>query len=116
MDAELATTTFSFDGHRIVRYLGVARGITVRSQSVVGTFASRLNMLVGGHIGLLTVLCERTRADAFEIMLAHAEKLGANAVIGLRYDAAEVMSGVSEVICYGTAVVVEPLATETGTG
>src|SRR5713101_3541170 len=114
MSPESATTTLAFEGHRIVRYLGVARGITVRSQSVVGTFASRLNMIVGGHIGLLTVLCERTRSEAFETMLAHAERLGANAVIGLRYDATEVMGGVTEVICYGTAVVIDPPPGEAG--
>jgi uncharacterized protein YbjQ (UPF0145 family) len=108
MSPEAATTTFSFDGQRIVRYLGIARGITVRSQSVLGRIASGLNMVVGGHIGLLTVLCERTRGDAFEIMLAHAERMGANAVIGMRYDATELMSGVTEVICYGTAVITEP--------
>jgi uncharacterized protein YbjQ (UPF0145 family) len=112
MNPDSATTTFTFDGHRIVRYLGIARGITVRSQSVIGTFASGINRLIGGHIGLLTVLCERTRSDAFEIMLAHAERMGANAVIGMRYDATEVMSGATEVICYGTAVVIESIALE----
>ena len=105
----MATTTFGFEGHEIVRYLGIARGITVRSRSVVGALVAGIQILFGGQIVLLTMLCEKARAEAFEIMMAHAHRMGANAVIGLRYDATELMSGVAEVICYGTAVVVEPL-------
>ncbi|HET7600931.1 MAG TPA: YbjQ family protein [Gemmatimonadales bacterium] len=104
----MTTTAFTIDGFRIVQNLGVVRGVTVRSRSLLGTIGARIETLWGGHITLLTSLCERARADAFEILLAHAQKRGANAVIGLRYDAAEVMQGVTEVLCYGTAVVVEP--------
>jgi uncharacterized protein YbjQ (UPF0145 family) len=101
------TTAFSVDGFRIVRNLGVVRGITVRSRSIFGTIGGSLQTLVGGNISLFTELCEKTRAEAFEMMLTHAREHGANAVIGIRYDATEVMQGVSEVLCYGTAVVVE---------
>jgi uncharacterized protein YbjQ (UPF0145 family) len=102
------TTAFSVDGFRIVRNLGVVRGITVRSRSIFGTIGGSLQTLVGGNISLFTELCEKTRAEAFEMMLKHAREHGANAVIGIRYDATELMQGVSEVLCYGTAVVVEP--------
>ena len=108
MDAALTTTAFTLDGHRIVRNLGVVRGITVRSRSIFGTIGGSLQTLVGGNISLFSSLCEKTRAEAFELMLAHARELGGNAVIGVRYDATEVMSGVTEVLCYGTAVVVVP--------
>jgi uncharacterized protein YbjQ (UPF0145 family) len=108
MDAALTTTTFTLEGHRILRSLGVVRGITVRSRSIFGTIGGSLQTLVGGNISLFTSLCEKTRAEAFELMLAHARELGANAVIGVRYDATEVMSGVTEVLCYGTAVFVAP--------
>jgi uncharacterized protein YbjQ (UPF0145 family) len=108
MDAALTTTTFTLEGHRILRSLGVVRGITVRSRSIFGTIGGSLQTLVGGNISLFSSLCERTRAEAFELMLAHARELGANAVIGVRYDATEVMSGVTEVLCYGTAVFVAP--------
>ena len=101
------TTAFTLDGYRITRTLGVVRGITVRSRSIFGTIGGSLQTLVGGNISLFTSLCEKTRAEAFELMLQHAEQLGANAVVGIRYDATEVMSGVTEVLCYGTAVVVE---------
>jgi len=104
---EFTTTAFTLDGYRIVRTLGVVRGIIVRSRSVVGTLGATLQTLVGGNITLFTDLCEKTRADAFELMLTHAREVGANAVIGVRYDATEVMEGVSEVLCYGTAVYVE---------
>ncbi len=104
----MVTTAFELDNYRIVRGLGVVRGIVVRSRSVFGTIGAGLQTLVGGNITLLTELCERTRNDAFDIMLAHAAELGANAVIGARYDATEIMSGVTEVLAYGTAVVVEP--------
>ena len=104
---EFTTTAFTLDGYRIVRTFGVVRGIVVRSRSVVGTIGASLQTLVGGNITLFTDLCEKTRADAFELMLTHARELGGNAVIGVRYDATEVMQGVSEVLCYGTAVYVE---------
>ena len=104
----MTTTAFTLDGYRIQRTLGVVRGVTVRSRSVFGTIGAGLQTLVGGNITLLTDLCEKTRADAFALMLQHAQELGANAVIGIRYDATEVMQGVTEVLCYGTASVVEP--------
>jgi uncharacterized protein YbjQ (UPF0145 family) len=106
IDHALTTTAFTLDGYQITRTLGVVRGVKVRSRSVVGTVGAALQTLVGGDITLLTELCETTRADAFSLVLAHAEALGANAVVGVRYDATEVMSGVTEVLCYGTAVVV----------
>jgi uncharacterized protein YbjQ (UPF0145 family) len=109
MGPEMTSTTFGIDGYEIVSTIGVVRGITVRSRSVIGTFGAKLQTLVGGHITLLTTLCERTREDAFDIMMAQAQRRGANAVVGVRYDATEVMSGVTEVLCYGTAVIVEPL-------
>ncbi|MEO6325741.1 MAG: YbjQ family protein [Thermoanaerobaculia bacterium] len=102
------TTAFTLDGYRITRTLGIVRGITVRSRSVFGTIGGSLQTLVGGNISLFTELCEKTREEAFTLMLEHARQHGANAVIGVRYDATEVMSGVTEVLCYGTAVVVEP--------
>lgn len=108
MNPEMTTTGFTLEGFHIVQTLGVVRGITVRSRSVFGTIGARLQTVVGGNITLLTTLCENTRSEAFEILLAHAERLGANAVIGVRYDATEVMPGVTEVLCYGTAVVVDP--------
>jgi len=107
MDAKLVTTAFSIDGYKIVRNLGVVRGITVRSRSIIGNIGAGIQTLFGGNISLLQELCERTRLDAFTIMMQHAQEIGANAVIGMRYDANEVMSGVTEVLAYGTAVVVE---------
>lgn len=107
MSHELTTTAFSLDGYRIVQSLGVVRGISVRSRSFVGTIGASLQTLVGGNIGLLTTLCEKTRREAFEVMLEHAQGIGGNGVIGVRYDATEIMRGVSEVLCYGTAVVLE---------
>ena len=104
----LTTTAFALDGYRIVKNLGIVRGITVRSRSVFGTLGASLQTLVGGNITLFTELCEKTREEAFELMLTHAAQHGANAVIGIRYDATEVMQGVTEVLCYGTAVQVEP--------
>lgn len=103
----MVTTAFELDGYRIVRNLGVVRGITVRSRSVLGTIGAGLQTLVGGNISLLTELCEKTRTEAFEIMIQHASELGANAIIGARYDATDVMQGVTEVLAYGTAVVAE---------
>src|SRR5690242_6533868 len=107
MDHALTTTTFTLDGYHVVRNLGVVRGIMVRSRSIFGTVGGSLQTLVGGNISLFTSLCEKTRNEAFELMLGHAQELGANAVIGIRYYATEVMSGVTEVLCYGTAVIVQ---------
>jgi uncharacterized protein YbjQ (UPF0145 family) len=104
----MVSTTFEIPGFRIIRTLGVVRGITVRSRSVFGTIGAGLQTLVGGNITILTKLCEQTRVEAFEIMIQHASEIGANAIIGARYDATEIMSGVTEVLAYGTAVVVEP--------
>ena len=103
----MVTTAFELDGYRIVRNLGVVRGIIVRSRSVLGTIGAGLQTLIGGNITLLTELCEKTRGESFEVMLQHAAALGANAIIGARYDATEIMQGVTEVLAYGTAVVVE---------
>ncbi|MGE5681650.1 MAG: YbjQ family protein [Bacillota bacterium] len=107
LDHSLTTTAFTIDGYRIKKNLGIVRGIVVRSRSIFGTVGASLQTLVGGNITLFTELCEKTRNDSFDIMLQHAEELGANAVIGIRYDANEVMSGVTEVLAYGTAVVLE---------
>jgi uncharacterized protein YbjQ (UPF0145 family) len=104
----MVTTQFELDGYRVVRTLGVVRGIVVRSRSIFGTIGAGLQTLVGGNITLLTNLCEKTRSEAFDLMLMHAAELGGNAVVGARYDATEVMQGVTEVLAYGTAVVVEP--------
>ncbi len=105
----MVTTAFELPGFRIVRNLGVVRGITVRSRSVFGTLGGSLQTLIGGNISLFTQLCEKAREEAFEIMIQHASEIGANAIIGARYDANEVMGGVTEVLAYGTAVIVEPL-------
>ena len=110
MNQSMTTTTFSIDGFRVKKSLGVVRGITVRSRSIFGTVGASLQTLVGGNITLFTELCEKTRGEAFEMMMRHAQEIGANAVIGVRYDATEVMQGVTEVLCYGTAVLVEPAA------
>lgn len=104
----MTTTTFHLDGYQVKRNLGVVRGIVVRSRSVFGTIGGMLHTIIGGNITLFTELCEKTRSEAFEMMITHAEEIGANAVIGVRYDATELMGGVSEVLCYGTAVVVTP--------
>ena len=103
------TTTFGFEGYRISRNLGVVRGITVRSRSVIGNVGAGIQAFFGGNISIYTELCEHAREEAFEIMLRHAAEHGANAVVGMRYDANEIFSGVTEVICYGSAVVVERL-------
>jgi uncharacterized protein YbjQ (UPF0145 family) len=105
----MVTTAFELPGFRVVRNLGVVRGITVRSRSVFGTIGASFQTLVGGNISLFTQLCEKARGEAFEIMIQHASEIGANAIIGARYDANEVMGGVTEVLAYGTAVIVEPL-------
>jgi uncharacterized protein YbjQ (UPF0145 family) len=107
----MVTTAFELPGFRVVRNLGVVRGITVRSRSVFGTIGGSLQTLVGGNISLFTQLCEKAREEAFEIMIQHASEIGANGIIGARYDANELMSGVTEVLAYGTAVVVQPLET-----
>ena len=104
---EMTTSAFEIAGYRITRNLGIVRGIVVRSRSVLGTIGASLQTLVGGDITLFSDLCERTREDAFERLLKHASELGADAIIGVRYDATELMQGVTEVLCYGTAVIVE---------
>ncbi|HLW52882.1 MAG TPA: heavy metal-binding domain-containing protein [Candidatus Angelobacter sp.] len=105
---QMTTTQFELDGYRVVRSLGMVRGIIVRSRSIFGTIGASLQTLVGGNITLLTNLCEKAREDSFDLMLQQAAVVGANAVVGVRYDATEIMQGVTEVLCYGTAVVVEP--------
>jgi uncharacterized protein YbjQ (UPF0145 family) len=108
MNHAFTTTAFDLTGYRTTQVLGVVRGITVRSRSIVGSFVGSLQTIVGGNITIYTELCERAREDAFKLMIEHAEAVGANAIIGVRYDANEIMSGVTEVLCYGTAVRVEP--------
>jgi uncharacterized protein YbjQ (UPF0145 family) len=100
----MVTTAFTIDGYRIVRNIGIVRGIIVRSRSVFGTLGASLQTMVGGDITLFTKLCEDTRGHAFDRMMEHAAELGANAIVGVRYDATEIMQGVTEVLCYGTAV------------
>ena len=104
----MVTTAMELPGHRIVRNFGVVRGIIVRSRSVIGNLGAALQTIVGGNITILTDLCEKTREEAYELLLAHAGQHGANAIVGFRYDATEVMQGVTEVLAYGTAVLVEP--------
>ena len=106
IDHAMTTTAFELDGYHVTKTLGIVRGITVRSRSIIGTIGAGLQTIVGGNITLLTELCEKTREDSYRLMLEHAAAMGANAVVGVRYDATEVMSGVTEVLCYGTAVVV----------
>ena len=103
----MVTTAFEFPGRAVQQNLGVVRGITVRSRSIVGNLGAAVQIFFGGNISLYSRLCERAREDAFELMLKHAQELGANAVIGARYDANEIMNGVTEVLAYGTAVVVK---------
>ena len=103
----LTTTAFELPGYRITKSFGVVRGIMVRSRSVVGNFGASIQSIFGGNISIYTNLCERTREDTFNLMLTHAGELGANAVIGVRYDATEIAPGITEVLCYGTAVSVE---------
>lgn len=107
---QMVTTAFEIPGFRVVQNLGVVRGIIVRSRSIVANIGASLQTLVGGNIVAWTRLCEETRSDAFEIMIQHATEIGANAIIGARYDATEIMSGATEVLAYGTAVIVEPLS------
>jgi len=104
---DMTTTAFALEGYRTVHTLGVVLGITVRSRSVVGNVGAAIQVFFGGRIGNFITLCEKARQEAFELMLQHAELTGGNAVVGIRYDANEIMSGVTEVLCYGTAVVVE---------
>src|SRR5512140_2691342 len=109
IDQTLVTTAFTLDGYRIVKTLGIVRGITVRSRSIVGNIGAGIQTLFGGNISILQELCEKTRAEAYTIMVQHAGEIGANAVVGMRYDANDVMAGVTEVLAYGTAVVVEKM-------
>src|SRR6266850_330708 len=109
MDAKMVTTAFELPGHRIVKNIGVVRGIVVRSRSIVGAFFGGLQTIVGGNITIYTNMCESARKDAYQLMCAQADKNGANAIVAMKYDATEVMGGVTEVLCYGTAVVVQPV-------
>jgi uncharacterized protein YbjQ (UPF0145 family) len=106
----MVTTALELPGYRIIRNLGLVRGIVVRSRSVIGTIGASLQTIVGGNISLFTKLCEQTWSDSFELMLQHAAELGANAIVAAQYDATELMSGVTEVLAYGTAVLVERIA------
>jgi uncharacterized protein YbjQ (UPF0145 family) len=107
MNPAMVTTAFTLDGYKITQNFGLVRGIVVRSRSIFGTIGAGLQTIVGGNITLLSELCEKTREQSFEKMCAHADQMGANAIVGARYDATEVMQGVTEVLCYGTAVHVE---------
>jgi len=103
----MTTTAFTIDGYKIVKNFGIVRGIIVRSRSIIGNIGAGFQAFIGGNITLYTQLCERTRGDAFNMMIKHAEEKGANAIIGIRYDATEIASGITEVLCYGAAVVVK---------
>jgi uncharacterized protein YbjQ (UPF0145 family) len=107
MDHNLITTAFQIDGYKITKNLGVVKGIVVRSRSLFGTIGAKFQTIFGGNITLFTQLCEKTRQDSFDLMITHAEQLGANSIIGFRYDANDVRSGVTEVLAYGTAVIIE---------
>jgi uncharacterized protein YbjQ (UPF0145 family) len=109
VDSGMVTSALELPGYRIVRNFGIVRGIIVRSRSVIGNLGAAIQTIVGGNITILTNLCEKTREDAYELMLTHAAQHGANAVVGMRYDATEIMQGVTEVLAYGTAVQVERL-------
>ena len=109
MDTSLITTSTALDGYKVVKHLGVVRGITVRSRSVVGNFAGGIQSLFGGRLSVYVELCENAREEAYHLLIQHAQAMGANAVISMRYDANEVMQGITEVLAYGTAVVVEKL-------
>ena len=109
MDHSLVTTNIQLDGYKVVKNLGVVRGIVVRSRSLIGNIGAGFQILFGGNISLYSQLCEQTRRDAFELMIEHATQVGANAVIAFRYDATEIMGGVTEVLAYGTACVVEKI-------
>jgi uncharacterized protein YbjQ (UPF0145 family) len=103
------TTTFGFDGYKVTKHLGVVRGITVRSRSIVGSFGANIQQVFGGNISIYTELCEQARQEAFDLMIKHAQEIGANAIVGMRYDANEIADGVAEVLAYGTAVAMEPV-------
>ncbi|MBK0380932.1 YbjQ family protein [Mucilaginibacter segetis] len=107
MDTSFITTATGFDGYKVVKHLGVVRGITVRSRSVVGNFAGGIQSLFGGRLSVYVELCENAREEAYHLLVQHAQAMGANAIIGMRYDANEVMQGITEVLAYGTAVVIE---------
>jgi uncharacterized protein YbjQ (UPF0145 family) len=109
MDHTLITTNIQLDGYRVVKNLGVVRGIIVRSRSIIGNIGAGFQILFGGNISLYSQLCEQTRSDAYELMIRHAEEFGANAILAFRYDATEIAAGVTEVLAYGTAVVVEKI-------
>src|SRR6204780_640108 len=108
IDPALVTTAFELDGFRVVKTIGIVRGIVVRSRSLIGNLGAAMQTIVGGNITIFSELCEKTREDAFELMVDHGVTRGANAIIGMRYDATEIMNGVTEVLAYGTAVIVEP--------
>jgi len=110
MKHPMTTTTFTIEGYKVVKQLGVVRGITVRSRSIFGTIGASIQTIFGGNISLFTELCEKSREEAFDMMVDHAKQIGANAVIGVRYDTTELMSGVTEVLCYGTASVLEKIS------
>lgn len=114
--SDKVSTAFELPGHRVLENCGIVRGIVVRSRSIVGSIGAGLQTLFGGNITLYTQLCERARDDAYQLMLAHAREMGGNAVIGVRYDATEVGAGITEVLAYGTAVRVEPLAQSSSRG
>ena len=107
MDQSLITTSISLDGYKVVKNLGLVRGITVRSSSILGNIGGGIQSIFGGRLSIYVELCERTREEAFQLMVQHASERGANAIISMRYDANEVMNGITEVLAYGTAVVVE---------
>lgn len=108
MDLKMTTTGFELPGYRVAHNLGVVRGVTVRSRGIIGQFAASLRTIAGGKIHEYVEMCEQTRAEAFDLMLEHAAELGANAIVGVRYDATELAENMSEVLAYGTAVIVEP--------
>ena len=108
MHDSMVTTALTLPGYRIVKNIGVVRGITVRSRSIIGNFLGGLQSLFGGNITIYTSLCERARSDTYQLMCEHASEQGANAIISMRYDATDLMAGLTEVLCYGTAVIVEP--------
>lgn len=110
LSPQMVTTGFEFSGYRIVKYLGVVRGITVRSRSVLGNMVGGIQAVFGGNITIYTELCEHARSEAFELMVQHAQALGANGIVAMRYDANDVMEGITEVLAYGTAVVLEKVA------
>ncbi len=108
MDNALVTTGFELEGYKVIKHLGMVRGITVRSRSVIGNLGAALQSLVGGNISLYTELCEHARTEAYELMLSHAESVGGNGIIGVRYDTNDITDGVTEGVCYGTAVNIQP--------